>query len=72
MEVDCYWPESRLVVEVDSFRWHSTRPKFEHDSRKGAKLVAAGLALMRVTWYQMEDEPYAVVARVAQAITRAA
>jgi hypothetical protein len=35
-------------------------------------LVAAGLALMRLTWYQMEDEPFAVVARVAQAITRAA
>ncbi|HUZ28387.1 MAG TPA: type IV toxin-antitoxin system AbiEi family antitoxin domain-containing protein [Solirubrobacteraceae bacterium] len=72
VEVDCYWPDSQLVVEVDGYQWHSTRPKFEHDSRKGAKLVAAGLALMRVTWYQMEDESFAVVARVAQAITRAA
>jgi very-short-patch-repair endonuclease len=51
---------------------HSTRPKFEHDSRKGAKLVAAGLMVMRVTWNQMEDEPYAVVARTAQALIRAA
>lgn len=72
VEVDCYWPDSELVVEVDSFRWHSTRPKFEHDSRKGAKLVAHGLSVMRVTWYQMEDEPYAVVARTAQALTHAA
>jgi len=70
VEVDCYWPDQRLAVEVDSYRFHSTRPKFERDSAKGAKLVAAGIAVMRVTWYQMEDEPYAVVARVAQALVR--
>jgi very-short-patch-repair endonuclease len=70
LEVDCYWPDAKLVVEVDSFRFHSTRPKFEHDSSKGARLVAAGLSVMRVTWYQMRDEPFAVVARTAQALAR--
>jgi very-short-patch-repair endonuclease len=72
VEVDAYWPDSRLVVELDSYRYHRTRPKFEHDSSKGAKLVAAGLAVMRVTWWQLEDESYAVVARAAQALTRGA
>jgi very-short-patch-repair endonuclease len=70
--VDCYWPDHHLVVEVDSQRWHSIQPKVEHDSVKRATLVAAGLVVMSVTWQQMEQEPYAVVARTAQALARAA
>jgi very-short-patch-repair endonuclease len=71
-EVDCYWPEYNLAVEVDSYRWHASKPKFEHDSTKGSALVAAGVVLMRVTWRQMDHAPYAVVARTAQALARAA
>lgn len=71
-EVDCYWPEYNLAVEVDSYRWHASKPKFEHDSTKGSTLVAAGVVLMRVTWQQMDHTPYAVVARTAQALARRA
>ncbi len=70
-EVDFYWPAHGLVVEVDGYQWHRTRPKFEHDAAKGAALVAGGLALIRFTWRQMEDRPLAVAARLAQAIARA-
>jgi very-short-patch-repair endonuclease len=65
-EVDFYWPAYRFVVEVDGFRFHSTRRAFEHDRRKDAALRAAGVATMRVTWRQIEEEPLAVVARIAQ------
>jgi very-short-patch-repair endonuclease len=58
---------ANLVVEVDGFRSHSTHRAFEHDRRKDATLGAAGVATMRVTWRQIEDEPYAVVARLALA-----
>jgi len=37
----------------------------------GAVLSAAGFQVIRVTWRQMEDEPYAVIARLAQALARA-
>lgn len=67
-EVDFLWRERRLVVEVDGYRYHSSRSAFERDSAKGAKLTAAGLHVMRVTWLQMEADSYAVVARLAQAI----
>jgi very-short-patch-repair endonuclease len=70
-EVDFLWRRQRLVVEVDGYKFHSSRPMFERDRTKGNTLVAAGLALMRVTWWQMEEEPYAVIARIAQALARA-
>jgi very-short-patch-repair endonuclease len=70
-EVDFLWRRQRLAIEVDGFKYHSSRPAFERDSAKGNKLVAAGLALMRVTWWQMEEEPYALIARVAQTLARA-
>ncbi len=71
-EVDFHWRADRFVLEMDGFRFHSTRRAFEHDRRKDAALRAAGLATMRVTWRQLESEPYAVVARVAQALAWAA
>jgi very-short-patch-repair endonuclease len=69
--VDFYWPAARVVVEVQGYKFHSGRAAFERDARKGATLNAAGLTVSYVTWRQMEDEPYAVVARVAQALARA-
>jgi very-short-patch-repair endonuclease len=67
-EVDFHWRAERFVLEVDGFRFHSTRRAFEHDRRKDAALRAAGITTMRVTWRQLEAEPFAVVARVAQAM----
>ncbi len=48
-EVDFYWPRSRLVVEVDGFQFHSSRPRLERDRKKDAALQAAGITTMRVT-----------------------
>jgi very-short-patch-repair endonuclease len=70
-EVDFYWPQLGVVVEVQGYRFHSGRAAFERDARKGAALTAAGLKVCYVTWLQMEREPYAVVGRVAQALARA-
>jgi len=66
--VDFLWRRSRLVVEVDGHRCHSSRAAFERDRRRDAQLGAAGYGVMRVTWRQMSEEPYAVVARVSQAL----
>jgi very-short-patch-repair endonuclease len=58
------------VVEVDGFAFHSTGGSFEQDRRRDARLMAAGLRVMRVTWRQLVREPEAVVARLAQALAR--
>jgi very-short-patch-repair endonuclease len=67
-EVDFLWRAQRLVVEIDGYRYHSTRRAFEHDRRKDATLHAAGLGTMRITWRQLEREPFAVIARLAAAM----
>ena len=48
-EVDAYWPAHRLVVEVDGYRYHRTRRRFESDRRKDAALQAAGYRVVRIT-----------------------
>jgi very-short-patch-repair endonuclease len=59
IEVDCAWPEKRLVVELDSFEYHRTRAKFERDRQRDRKLIAAGWIVIRVTWRDL-DEPGAL------------
>jgi very-short-patch-repair endonuclease len=69
--LDCYWPELGVVVEVQGYKFHSGRRAFERDTRKGATLTAAGLSVSYVTWLQMDNEPFAVVARTAQTLALA-
>lgn len=64
LEVDAYWHEARLVVELDSWEFHRTRAAFERDRARDAKLVAAGLRVMRFTWRQLQgDEAWARLSR---------
>jgi very-short-patch-repair endonuclease len=67
-EADFYWPRAQVAVEVDGYQWHSTRSAFERDRRKDAAFREARIDLTRVTWVQMDDEPLAVVARLARSI----
>jgi very-short-patch-repair endonuclease len=67
-EVDFLWREQRIVVEVDGFRFHSSRAAFERDRQRDAALAAGGYTVIRVTWRQLVDAPEAVVARIAAAL----
>jgi very-short-patch-repair endonuclease len=66
--VDFHWPAHQLVVEVDGYQFHGSRPAFERDRRRDQVLLAAGLRVLRVTWLQLEREPMAVIARLSQAL----
>ena len=72
VEADFYWPDLGVVIEVQSQKFHLTGAALERDTRKAAKLTAAGLTVSYVTWTQMQHEPFAVVARTAQLLARAA
>jgi very-short-patch-repair endonuclease len=69
-EVDALWRPQRLVVEVDGYAYHSNRAAFERDRRRDASLQAAGYRVMRVSWRQIQEQPEALVARLAQALVR--
>jgi very-short-patch-repair endonuclease len=67
-EVDFLWREQQLVVEVDGFRFHSSRASFEGDRHRDAALAAIGYTVLRITWRQLVAAPEAVVARMAAAL----
>jgi very-short-patch-repair endonuclease len=67
-EVDAVWDRQRLVVEVDGYRFHRTRAKFERDRRKDAQLLLAGYRVLRITWRQLTREPETVIATIAAAL----
>jgi very-short-patch-repair endonuclease len=69
-EVDLFWPEQRLVVEIDGYQFHGHRRAFERDRRKQMALVAAGFTVIRVTWRQLCQEPMVVVGAIARALGR--
>jgi very-short-patch-repair endonuclease len=49
-EVDAYWPDQRLALEVDGARTHHTRHAFHEDRRRDRALAAEGIQTLRVTW----------------------
>ena len=66
--VDLLWERQRLIVEFDGWEPHGRRQAFETDRRRDQRLVAAGYRVIRITWRQLEREPYAVLARLAAAL----
>lgn len=70
-EIDFLWRDEGIAVEVDGFRHHSSRPRFEGDRRKDAWLLAAGIKVVRLSWRQIADEGVATAVQVAQALARA-
>jgi very-short-patch-repair endonuclease len=62
-QVDAYWPEHRLVVELDSYAFHRSRADLKRDADKQADLELAGHRVTRLTW----DE---VVARADRTLRR--
>ncbi len=64
-ELDLFWREHRVAVEVDGFAFHGDRSAFEADRRRDTDLAARGVQVIRITWRQLEAEPEAIIARLA-------
>ena len=61
-EVDCVWPEQRVIVELDGHATHAPAHAFELDRARDRRLEAAGWRVIRITWRQLEQEPELVEA----------
>jgi very-short-patch-repair endonuclease len=60
-EVDVVWHGDKVIVELDSREFHLTRPAFEADRVRDARLQIAGYRVIRITWRRLTAEPDAVV-----------
>jgi hypothetical protein len=56
-QVDCLWPEQRVIVELDGYETHGTWSAFQSDRDRDRRLLAAGYRGPRVTWHQLQAIP---------------
>ena len=67
--VDLWWPQERLVVEIDSHGFHKLRSEFNSDRYRDAKLQLAGCIVLRVTDERM-DNPAELLSDVIRFLSR--
>lgn len=66
LEIDMLWEKQRLAIETDGEETHGTEAAFQRDRWRDQLLVADGYRTARITWRQFQDEPAAVVNRIAR------
>jgi hypothetical protein len=69
-ELDVYWPEQRLAVELDLYETHGTRAAFERDRLRHEDLLLAEIRMDRVTGPRLATEPQRVIERVARLLAQ--
>jgi hypothetical protein len=68
-EVDAFWPQYGLIVELDSWTFHRGRRAFERDRERSAALQAAEYRVIPITWRRLTRHP-AEVAEQLQMLMR--
>jgi very-short-patch-repair endonuclease len=66
---DVLFPEHGLIVELDSWEFHSDRISFELNRDRDADNLAAGLPTIRVTHERMKANPAKEADRVRRVLT---
>jgi very-short-patch-repair endonuclease len=64
--VDCRWPDHKLTVELDSYRYHHTRHAWEQDRRRDRDARARGDAIRRYTWTDVFEDPEPMLAELRE------
>ncbi len=63
-EVDVLWPAAKLIVELDSWEFHSHRAAFQRDRARDTRLLVAGYRTARVTHDRLDREAGALAAEI--------
>lgn len=66
--LDFAFPELRLAVETDGYRWHSGRVRFERDRTRQNELTLLGWRIIHVTWKEFVSAPDKVIGSITQAL----
>ena len=69
-EVDACWPDSSLVVELDSWEWHGDRESFERDRAKAMDLEALDLKVVAVTDRRLRRERSQLAEKIRTLLAR--
>jgi very-short-patch-repair endonuclease len=55
--VDCRWPDHKLTVELNGFRFHNSRHSWEQDFRREREARARGDEFRRLTYADVFEDP---------------
>ena len=66
--VDFCFPESKVIVEADSYRWHSSRRAWQRDRERRNRLTSMGWVVIQVTWDDVIKRPTRTVERLRSLI----
>ena len=59
--VDCRWPEARLTIELDGYRFHNSRYAWEQDRLREREARARGDEFRRYTYGDVVEDPRAML-----------
>jgi very-short-patch-repair endonuclease len=62
--VDFAYPEARVIIEVDGYRYHSGRSAWQRDIERNNALLGLGWSVLHVTWEQIHRRPERVVSQL--------
>ncbi len=62
--VDCRWPEHRLTVELDGYRFHNSRHSWEQDRRREREARARGDEFRRYSYGDVFEHPTLMLAEL--------
>ena len=66
--VDCRWPEQRLTVELDGYRFHNSRHSWEQDRHREREARARGDEFRRYTYGDVFEGPALMLGELASLI----
>jgi hypothetical protein len=69
-EVDALWPEAKLIVELDSWEFHSHRAAFQRDRARDTRLLVAGYRTIRVTHHRLDTEAPTLANEINQLLSQ--
>ena len=70
VRVDCFYPASRVVVELLGYRWHRTTAQMQRDTERMNRLQLDGFVVLQFTYLDLVERPAEVTALVRAAVAR--
>ena len=70
--LDLAFPAHRVAVEIDGWAFHRDVDRFRRDGLRQNEVVIGGWRVIRVTWYDLQEDPHYLADVVRRALAAAA
>ncbi len=68
-KIDVVFAEAKIGIEIDGYAWHTDKSSFQRDRTRQNRLINTGWHMLRFTWRDIHDRPFAVVETIRAALT---